>query len=72
MSLKIRLSFETKDLGPMWNGKGIRKRSNLLRQNIWSPTPKPQPGEPGLRICDPRRQGDPALGTHFSRLLRHA
>jgi hypothetical protein len=44
---------------------------------IVSPAPNPQPGGPGLRIYDPRRQGDPAippqaLGTHFSRLLRHA
>jgi hypothetical protein len=44
---------------------------------IVSPAPNPQPGGPGLRIYDPRRQGGPAiypqtLGTHFSRLLRHA
>jgi hypothetical protein len=40
-----------------------------------SPVPNPQPGGPGLRIYEPRRQGGPAipqaLGTHFSRLLRH-
>jgi hypothetical protein len=39
-------------------------------------TTNPHPGGPDLRICDPQRQGDPAipqtLGTHFSRLLRHA
>jgi hypothetical protein len=43
---------------------------------IVSPAPNHQPGGPGLRIYDP---GDrvaqlypQALGTHFSRLLRHA
>jgi hypothetical protein len=43
---------------------------------IVSPGPNSQPGGPGLNIYDPRRQGGPAtpqaLGTHFSRLLRHA
>jgi hypothetical protein len=48
----------------------------FLRGWIVSPAPNPQPGGPGLRIYDPRRQGGPAipqaLGTHFSRLLRHS
>jgi hypothetical protein len=43
---------------------------------IVSPLPNPQPGGQGLCIYDPQRQGGPAtpqaLGTHFSRLLRHA
>jgi hypothetical protein len=47
-----------------------------LQGCIVTPEPNPQPGGPGLRIYDLRRQGDPAipqaLGTHFSRLLRHA
>jgi F0F1-type ATP synthase assembly protein I len=42
----------------------------------WGCQPHAQPGGPGLRICDPGRQGDQlypqALGAHFSRLLRHA
>jgi hypothetical protein len=41
-----------------------------------NPTLNPQPWGPGPRICDPRRQGDPAMPqvqcTHFSRFLRHA
>jgi hypothetical protein len=48
----------------------------FLQGWIVSPTPNPQPGEPGLRIYAP---GDrvaqlysQALGTHFSRLWRHA
>jgi hypothetical protein len=28
---------------------------------IVSPAPNPHPGEPGLRIYDPRRQGGPAI-----------
>jgi hypothetical protein len=38
------------------------------------PTPNPHPGGPGLCIYIPQRQDDPVitLGTHFSRLLRHA
>jgi hypothetical protein len=49
----------------------------FLRGWIVSPAPNPQPGGPGLRIYDPRRQGrgqlyPQALGTNFSRLLRHA
>ena len=38
--------------------------------------PNPQPGEPGHQFYIPQRQGGPfmppALGAHFSRLLRHA
>jgi hypothetical protein len=34
---------------------------------IVSPAPNPQPGGPGLRIYDPRRQGGPAIppGTGY-------
>jgi hypothetical protein len=50
--------------------------TGFLRGGAVYPTPNPQPGGPGLRIREPRRQGDPAipqaLSTHFSRLLRHA
>jgi hypothetical protein len=35
---------------------------------IVSPAPNSRPGGTGLRMYDPRKQ---ALGTHFSRLLRH-
>jgi hypothetical protein len=36
-----------------------------------NPTPDPQPGGPGLRIYDHRRQGDPAIppGTHWVPIL---
>jgi hypothetical protein len=48
----------------------------FLRGWIVSPAPNLQPGGPGLRIYDLRRQGGPAIppGTRyqFSRLLRHA
>jgi hypothetical protein len=48
----------------------------FLQYWIVSPGPNPQPGGPGLRMYDPWRHSDPAipqaLGTHFSRLLRHA
>jgi hypothetical protein len=39
----------------------------FLRGWIVSPAPNPQPGEPGLRIYDPRRQGGPAIpsGTGY-------
>jgi hypothetical protein len=30
----------------------------LLRGEPVNPTPNPEPGRPGLRIFDPRRQGD--------------
>jgi hypothetical protein len=56
---------------PFWGFVTI----TFLRGWIVSPGPNPQPGTPGLRIYDPWRQGGPAipqaLGTHFSRLLRH-
>jgi hypothetical protein len=57
---------------PFWGFLTI----TFLQGWIVSPAPNPQPGGPGLRIYDPRRQGGPAitpqaLGTHFSRLLRH-
>jgi len=37
----------------------------VLRQGVISPSPKPQPGELGLCIYDPRRQDgtDVSLGT---------
>jgi hypothetical protein len=47
----------------------------FLQGWIVSPAPNPKPGGPGIRIYDP---GDrvaqlypQALGTHFSRFLRH-
>jgi hypothetical protein len=47
--------------------------TTFLEGWIVSPAPNPQPGGPGLRIYDSRRQLYPqALGTHFSRRLRHA
>jgi hypothetical protein len=33
----------------------------FLRGVVFSLTLNPQPGGPGLRICNPRRQGDPAI-----------
>jgi hypothetical protein len=57
---------------PLWGFLTI----TFLRGWIVSPEPNPHPGGPGLRVYGPRRQGGPAipqaLGTHFSRLLRHA
>jgi hypothetical protein len=44
--------------------------SNILRGSIVTPAPNPQPGGPGLRIYDPRRQDGqsvppgPVLGGH--------
>jgi hypothetical protein len=35
--------------------------NDLLQGWIVSPAPNPQPGGPGLRIYDPRRQGGPAI-----------
>jgi hypothetical protein len=39
----------------------------FLQGWIVSPAPNPQPGAPGLRIYDPRRQGGPAIppGTRY-------
>jgi hypothetical protein len=41
--------------------------NNLFRGWIVTPAPNPQPGGPGLRTYDPRRQGGPAipLGTGY-------
>jgi hypothetical protein len=40
----------------------------VLRDGVVSPMPNPQPGGPGLRIYDPRRQGGPVIppGTGYS------
>jgi hypothetical protein len=50
--------------------------AGYLRDGAVNPTPNTQPGVPGLRICDPRDRVTQlypqALGTLFSRLLRHA
>jgi hypothetical protein len=35
--------------------------TTFLQSWIVSPAPNPQPGGPGLRIYDPRRQGGPAI-----------
>jgi hypothetical protein len=47
---------------------------SFLRGRVVSPTPNPHPGGPGLCIYIPQRQSGLVipLGTHFSRLLRHA
>jgi hypothetical protein len=47
---------------------------SFLQGMVVNPTPNPHPGGPGLCIYIPQRQGGPVipLGTHFSRLLRHA
>jgi hypothetical protein len=42
---------------PFWDFVTI----TFLRGWIISPAPNPQPGGPGLRIYDPRRQGWPAI-----------
>jgi hypothetical protein len=42
---------------PLWGFVTITS----LRGSIVSPAPNPQPGGPGLRIYDPRRQGGPAI-----------
>jgi hypothetical protein len=50
--------------------------AGFLRGGAVKHTTSHQPGEPGLRICNPGRQGGSvipqALGTHFNHLLRHA
>jgi hypothetical protein len=57
---------------PFWGFVTI----TFLRGWIVSPAPNPQPGVPGLCVYDPRDRVSQlypqALGTHFSRLLRHA
>jgi hypothetical protein len=47
---------------------------SFLQGRVVSPTPNPHSGGPGLCIYIPQRQSGPVtpLGTHFSRLLRHA
>jgi hypothetical protein len=49
---------------------------SFLQGRVVSSTPKPHPGVPGLCIYIPRGRVAQlyirALGTHFSRLLRHA
>jgi hypothetical protein len=42
---------------PFWGFVTI----NILRGWIVSPAANPEPGGPGLRIYDPRRQGGPAI-----------
>jgi hypothetical protein len=48
---------------PLWGSLTI----TFLRGWIVSPAPNTQPGGPGLRIYDPRRQGGPAIppGTGY-------
>jgi hypothetical protein len=48
---------------PLWGFITV----TLLQGWIVSPAPNPQPGGPGLRIYDPRRQGGPAVtpGTGY-------
>jgi hypothetical protein len=50
-------------LPPLWGFVTV----TFLRGWIVSPAPNPQPGGPGLRIYDPRRQGGPAIppGTGY-------
>jgi hypothetical protein len=42
--------------------------TGFLHGGAVNPTLNPQPGGAGLRICDPQRQGDPAIppGTGYS------
>jgi hypothetical protein len=58
------------------SGPGLVTIITFLRGWIISLAPNPQPGGPGLRIDDPADRVaqlySQALGTHFSRLLRHA
>jgi hypothetical protein len=42
---------------PLWGFVTI----TFLQGWIVGPAPNPQPRGPDLRICDPRRQGDPAI-----------
>jgi hypothetical protein len=48
---------------PLWGFVTV----TFLQGWIASPAPNPQPGGQGLRIYDPRRQGDPAIppGTGY-------
>jgi hypothetical protein len=41
--------------------------TGFLQGRAVNPTPNSQPGGPGIRICDPRRQDDPAIppGTEY-------
>jgi hypothetical protein len=41
--------------------------TGFLRGGSVNPTPKPQPGGPGVHTRDPRRQGEPAIppGTEY-------
>jgi hypothetical protein len=50
----------TAQIGPWPPLLGFRN-NNRLRGWIVSPAPNPQPGGPGLRIYDPRRQSGPAI-----------
>jgi hypothetical protein len=62
---------------PLWATAFVEfPATGFLQGGAVNPMSNPQPGGPGLRIYDP---GDrvtqlypQALGTHFSRLLRHA
>jgi hypothetical protein len=63
--LHLRMALEPKSGPglPFWGFVTI----NFLQGWIVSPAPGPQPGGPGLRIYDPRRQGGPAIppGTGY-------
>jgi hypothetical protein len=52
--------------GPWPPLMGLRNIT-FLQDWIVSPAPNPQPGGPGLRIYDPRKQGGPAIppGTEY-------
>jgi hypothetical protein len=46
---------------PLWGFVTI----TFLQDWIVSPAPNPQPGGPGLRIYDPRRQGVRTIGVYL-------
>jgi hypothetical protein len=61
---KKKLSLHPMALQPI-SGLDLLSWGSVTAVFLWcgviSPTPKPQPGEPGLRIYDPWRQGGPAI-----------
>jgi hypothetical protein len=47
----------------------ISWQQDFYRAEAVDPKPNPQLGGPGLRICDPRRQGDPAIPQALGTIL---
>ena len=74
LALKPTADLRLHDQPPPQNFQGHISNfhtGSLLRGGVANLTPNPQPGGPGPTFITPGTGYPQALGTHFSRLLRH-